>query len=46
VVIVPNLIALVLLSPQVLAETRSYFERKPWRENEQKRQALKRERKL
>lgn len=46
VVIVPNLIALVLLSPQVLAETRSYFERKPWRENEQKRQALKRAGKL
>lgn len=46
VVIVPNLIALVLLSPQVLAETRSYFERKPWRENEQKRQQLKREGKL
>jgi AGCS family alanine or glycine:cation symporter len=46
VVIVPNLIALVLLSPQVLAETRSYFERKPWRENELKRQKLKREGKL
>jgi AGCS family alanine or glycine:cation symporter len=46
VVIVPNLIALVLLSPQVLAETRSYFERKPWRENEQKRQELKRAGKL
>jgi AGCS family alanine or glycine:cation symporter len=46
VVIVPNLIALVLLSPQVLAETRSYFERKPWRENELKRQALKREGRL
>jgi AGCS family alanine or glycine:cation symporter len=30
VVIVPNLIALVMLSPQVVAETRSYFERKPW----------------
>jgi AGCS family alanine or glycine:cation symporter len=46
VVIVPNLIALVLLSPQVLAETRSYFERKPWRENELKRQKLKKEGKL
>ena len=46
VVIVPNMIALVLLSPQVLAETRSYFERKPWRENELKRQQLKREGKL
>lgn len=42
VVIVPNLIALVLLSPQVLEMTRSYFERKPWRENAEKRQALKR----
>jgi AGCS family alanine or glycine:cation symporter len=46
IVIVPNLIALVLLSPQVVAETRSYFERKPWRENEAKRQALKRSGKL
>ncbi len=46
VVIVPNLIALVLLSPQVLTETRSYFERKPWRENEEKRKALKRAGKL
>jgi AGCS family alanine or glycine:cation symporter len=46
IVIVPNLIALVLLSPQVVAETRSYFERKPWQENEAKRQALKRAGKL
>jgi len=30
IVIVPNLIALVVLSPQVVAETRSYFARKPW----------------
>jgi len=30
IVIVPNLIALVLLAPQVAEETRSYFERKPW----------------
>ena len=30
IVIVPNLIALVVLSPQVVAETRSYFDRKPW----------------
>ncbi len=30
IVIVPNLIALVLLAPQVTEETRSYFERKPW----------------
>jgi AGCS family alanine or glycine:cation symporter len=31
VVIVPNLIALVFLAPQVAEMTRSYFERKPWR---------------
>jgi AGCS family alanine or glycine:cation symporter len=30
IVIVPNLIALVLLAPQVIDETQSYFERKPW----------------
>ncbi len=39
VVIVPNLIGLILLSPQVVEETRSYFERKPWLENEAKRKA-------
>jgi len=33
VVILPNLIALVLLSPKVAAMTRSYFERKPWISN-------------
>jgi AGCS family alanine or glycine:cation symporter len=44
VVIVPNLIALVLLSPKVVEETRSYFARKPWRENEAKRKAMKRRR--
>jgi AGCS family alanine or glycine:cation symporter len=32
IVIIPNLIALVLLSPQVAELTRSYFERKPWRQ--------------
>jgi AGCS family alanine or glycine:cation symporter len=46
VVIVPNLIALILLSPQVVAETRSYFQREPWRENELKHQQLKREGRL
>jgi AGCS family alanine or glycine:cation symporter len=46
VVIVPNLIALVLLSPQVVEMTRSYFRRKPWLENEAKRQALRRAGKL
>ena len=30
IVIVPNLIALIVLAPQVADETRSYFERKPW----------------
>ncbi|GMV07147.1 MAG: amino acid transporter [Gemmatimonadota bacterium] len=33
IVIVPNLIALILLAPQVAEMTRSYFERKPWEEN-------------
>ena len=33
IVIVPNLLALILLAPQVVDETRSYFERKPWVEN-------------
>jgi AGCS family alanine or glycine:cation symporter len=32
-VILPNLLALLLLSPQVAALTRSYFERRPWIEN-------------
>jgi len=31
IVIIPNLIALVVLSGQVSEELRSYFERKPWR---------------
>jgi len=30
IVIWPNLVALILLSPVVAKETRSYFERKPW----------------
>jgi AGCS family alanine or glycine:cation symporter len=33
IVIVPNLIALILLSGKVREMTRSYFERKPWIEN-------------
>ncbi|MGH7477451.1 MAG: alanine/glycine:cation symporter family protein [Longimicrobiales bacterium] len=33
IVIFPNLIALILLSPIVAQLTRSYFERKPWIEN-------------
>ncbi len=34
IVIIPNLIALMLLAPVVVSETKSYFERKPWIENE------------
>ena len=30
IVIWPNLIALILLAPVVVEETRSYFERRPW----------------
>jgi AGCS family alanine or glycine:cation symporter len=33
VVIYPNLLALLLLSPKVVELTKSYFERKPWVEN-------------
>jgi len=33
IVIIPNLLALVLLAPQVVDETKSYFERKPWIDN-------------
>jgi AGCS family alanine or glycine:cation symporter len=33
IVILPNLLALVLLSPKVKELTNSYFERKPWVEN-------------
>ncbi|MGH7359700.1 MAG: alanine:cation symporter family protein, partial [Candidatus Rokuibacteriota bacterium] len=33
IVILPNLLALILLSPEVKEMTRSYFERQPWREN-------------
>jgi AGCS family alanine or glycine:cation symporter len=32
-VILPNLIALIILTPKVVELTRSYFERKPWIEN-------------
>ena len=30
IVIWPNLIALIILTPVVVRETRSYFERRPW----------------
>ena len=33
IVILPNLLGLLLLSPQVARLTKSYFERKPWLEN-------------
>ncbi len=33
IVIIPNLLALILLAPQVVDETKSYFERKPWIDN-------------
>ena len=33
IVIVPNLLALLLLSPKVVELARSYFQRKPWVEN-------------
>ncbi len=32
IVIVPNLIALIMLTPKVVAETKGYFERQPWLE--------------
>ena len=33
IVIYPNLLALLLLSPKVVELTKSYFERRPWEEN-------------
>jgi AGCS family alanine or glycine:cation symporter len=33
IVILPNLLALIILSPKVVALTKSYFERRPWVEN-------------
>ncbi len=33
IVILPNLLALILLSPKVVELTKSYFQRKPWIEN-------------
>ncbi|MDX1741334.1 MAG: alanine:cation symporter family protein, partial [Rhodothermales bacterium] len=44
IVILPNLIALVLLSGKVRDLTRSYFERKPWLENAEVHRRLKEER--
>ena len=44
IVILPNLIALVLLSGKIRDLTRSYFERKPWLENAEVHRRLKDER--
>jgi alanine or glycine:cation symporter, AGCS family len=44
-VIFPNLLALLLLSPKVRELTDSYFERKPWIENAEVHRRLKEERK-
>jgi len=41
VVILPNLLALLILSPKVAQLTRSYFERKPWLDNEAVHRQLK-----
>jgi alanine or glycine:cation symporter, AGCS family len=41
IVIFPNLLALVVLSPQVARLTKSYFERKPWIENAEVHRRLK-----
>ena len=41
IVIIPNLIALILLAPEVAEEARSYFEREPWHENAVKHQEWK-----
>ncbi|HUF75317.1 MAG TPA: sodium:alanine symporter family protein [Longimicrobiales bacterium] len=40
IVIWPNLIALILLAPQVVEMTRSYFERRPWEATVTKRKSL------
>ncbi len=45
IVILPNLLALLLLSPKVLELTRSYFQRKPWLENAEVHRRLVAERK-
>jgi alanine or glycine:cation symporter, AGCS family len=40
IVIWPNLIALILLAPQVVEMTTSYFERRPWEATAAKRKSL------
>jgi AGCS family alanine or glycine:cation symporter len=41
IVILPNLLALLLLSPKIVELTKSYFERKPWIENREVHRKLK-----
>jgi AGCS family alanine or glycine:cation symporter len=41
IVIIPNLIALIFLAPQVVEMTKSYFERRPWEENARVHQEIK-----
>jgi AGCS family alanine or glycine:cation symporter len=41
IVILPNLLALLLLSGKVVQLTRSYFERRPWVENREVHRRLK-----
>ncbi len=45
IVILPNLLALVMLSGQVREMSNSYFQRKPWIENAEVRRRLKEGRK-
>ena len=44
IVILPNLLALLLLSPKVAELTKSYFQRKPWIENREVHKKLKEQR--
>jgi len=43
VVILPNLLALLILSPKIVELTRSYFDRRPWEENALVHQRIKEE---
>ena len=43
IVIVPNLLALILLAPKVVEETRSYFDRRPWEAQAEKNKRRKAE---
>jgi AGCS family alanine or glycine:cation symporter len=44
IVIIPNLLALILLSPKVVELTKSYFARRPWLENREVHRRLKEKR--